>query len=167
MNIKLDVTKIDDKKILIKLTTKVIYAMVQKPVPKYAGTGYENQVCPLLDFKTYKELKRLGVTHGMHEYDDDYIYIKLKKDAPSSTESGVVVVDKNNKRITDIVGDESLCTVGLQIDTFDFQGKAKTKTHLLGLRVLELKEYKKGGKSNSDSVDKAMDLFLNKDDETI
>lgn len=169
MNIKLEIQKISENKTLIRLTTKVIYAMVQKPTLNYSGDGYENQVCPLLDTETYLQLSDLGVTHKAKKYKEDpsLRYIKLKKDAPSRDESGVVVVDKNNKRISDIVGDGSLCTVGIQVDEFEYNGSKKTKVHLLGLRVLELVEYKKGGSKPSDSTDEALNLFLNKDDETI
>jgi hypothetical protein len=122
----------------IGITSRVVYALVQKPQLDFNREGYENSIGIIVDGEAYLKLQDLGLQHKTRMYGEKKRFIKLKVPASSKETSNVLVIDKDNKPFTELVGDDSLCTITLRLDKLP---NGKTKAHLEAVRVLEHKEY--------------------------
>ena len=137
---------------------KVMWAKLQadKPEAPYQGEGVSNwTVQAVLDDAQAEKYKETGLFPKFkrnQEHDlvleDGLRQVKLKKSATfgvgGKPKRPVVVVDEYGNKVTDLIGNGSVCNIQCSAHVWTRDGKTNTSLELQAVQVMELVEYVEG-----------------------
>jgi hypothetical protein len=137
---------------------KVMWTKLQadKPEAPYQGEGVSNwTVQAVLDDAQAEKYKETGLFPKFkrnQEHDlvleDGLRQVKLKKSATfgvgGKPKRPVVVVDEYGNKVTDLIGNGSVCNIQCSAHVWTRDGKTNTSLELQAVQVMELVEYVEG-----------------------
>jgi len=137
---------------------KVMWTKLQadKPEAPYQGEGVSNwTVQAVLDDAQAEKYKETGLFPKFkrnQEHDlvleDGLRQVKLKKSATFGVDGKpkrpVVVVDEYGNKVTDLIGNGSVCNIQCSAHVWTRDGKTNTSLELQAVQVMELVEYVEG-----------------------